>query len=215
VAPTELSSEHPSVPVFSYTPFELTTAALRDALAEAGVRRAALVGYSLGGRRALELALSGAFEIACVYLLSTFTASPSEEVREAYRGYAELARSDADLRPAVRDLYLPPDYAAAHPDIHEEVTDWVYACPRDVFARELEAVAEMPDLGPRLHEIEAPVIARVGALDIAAPADWSRAIVEAVPRGRLELVEGCGHVLLYEDRQATIASVLRAVRRAS
>lgn len=192
--------------------FDVTDAALCEALREAGVRHTAILGYSLGGWRALDLALSGAFDVRCVYLLSTFTASPSRELRDRYRAYAELARSPADLRPAVRDLYLPPDYAAAHPDIHEQVTDWVNACPRDVFARELEAVADIPDLKPRLPELAAPVVARVGELDIAAPAEWSREIVEAVPDGRLELVEGCGHALLYEDRDATIDSVLQAVR---
>ncbi|MFW5694849.1 MAG: alpha/beta fold hydrolase [Alkalispirochaeta sp.] len=191
--------------------FDATDAALLEALSQVGVSGAALVGYSLGGWRALDLALSGALEVRSVYLLSTFTASPSKELRDRYRAYAELARSPADLRSAVRDLYLPPAFAAAHPDIHEEVTEWVNACPRDVFARELDAVAEMTDLKPRLSTLAAPVVARVGALDVAAPAEWSREIVETVPHGRLEVVEGCGHVLLYEDRDATIASVLKAV----
>ncbi len=88
-----------------------------------------------------------------------------------------------------------------------------HACPRDVLARELEAVAAMTELAPRLPTLTAPVVARVGALDIAAPADWSRAIVDSVPHGRLELVEGCGHVLLYEDRDATISSILDHLSR--
>lgn len=219
---TVLETQHrvivPELPGWGKSPalsggqdFEATDRALEKELRDRGVRRAAVVGYSLGGWRALDLALSRAIDVSRVYLLSTFTASPSEELRRQYRAYAELARSPADLRPAVRDLYLPPLYAADHPDIHEEVTEWVNACPRDVFARELDAVAEMPDLMPRLPELSVPVVARVGTLDIAAPADWSRAIVEAVPHGRLELVEGCGHVLLYEDRDATIASIMEAV----
>lgn len=202
-----------SPPLAESQDFEVTDEALRQALRDAGVARAAIVGYSLGGWRAMEIALSEGFDVSGVYLLSTFTASPTPELRQMYRDYAELARSPADLRPAVRDLYLPPDYAAAHPDIHEQVTDWVYACPRDVFAQELDAVATLPDLAPRLPTLAAPVVARVGALDIAAPADWSRAIVDAVPNGRLELVEGCGHALLYEDREATISSILDHVSR--
>lgn len=209
----ELPGWGESPPLAAGQGFEVTNEALRQALREAGVERAAIVGYSLGGWRALEIALSGAFDVSGVYLLSTFTASPTPELRQLYRDYAELARSPADLRPAVRDLYLPPDYAAAHPDIHEEVTHWVYACPRDVFARELDAVATLPDLAPRLPTLTTPVVARVGALDIAAPADWSRAIVDAVPHGHLELVEGCGHVLLYEDRDATISSILDNLSR--
>jgi 3-oxoadipate enol-lactonase len=208
----------PHLPGWSESPplsdgqsFEATNAALREALRQAGVRRVAIVGYSLGGHRALDLALSGAFEVSCVYLLSTFTASPSDEVRERYHQYAELARSPADLRDAVRDLYLPSAYAAAHPEVHEQVTEWVHACPRDVFARELDAVAHITDLKPRLPALAAPVVARVGELDIAAPAEWSRGVVEAVPHGRLELVPECGHVLLYEDRDATIASIRDAV----
>ncbi len=202
--------ESPSLP--EGQGFDVTNAALREALLQKGVRRPAILGYSLGGWRALDLALSGAFEVRSLYLLSTFTAFPSEEIRQRYRGYAALARSDADLRPAVRDLYLPPDYAASHPEIHEEVTEWVHACSRDVFARELAAVAEIPDLGPGLGSLPAPVVARVGALDIAAPRTWSQEIVDAVPEGRLELVQGCGHALLYEDREATIVSILEAVR---
>lgn len=73
------------------------------------MERAALVGYSLGGWRALDIALSGALDVSGVYLLSTFTASPTPELRQLYRDYAELARSPADLRPAVRDLYLSPE----------------------------------------------------------------------------------------------------------
>lgn len=192
--------------------FKVTDAALREALLQADVERVSFVGYSLGGWRALDLALSGAFDVRCVYLLSTFTASPSAELRERYRGFADLARSSADLRAVVRDLYLPPAYAAAHPGVHETVTEWVNACPGEIFAHELDAVASLDDLKPQLPNLEAPVVARVGALDIAAPADWSREIVAAVPRGQLELVEGCGHVLLYEDRDATIASVLAAVQ---
>ncbi len=191
--------------------FDATDDALRAALRAAGVDHAALIGYSLGGYRALDLALSGAFDVSCVYLLSTFTASPSDDLRERYRQYAELARSPADLRDAVRELYLPPAYAAAHPEVHEQVTEWVNACPRDVFARELDAVAGIRDLKPRLPELATPVVARVGELDIAAPPDWSREIVEAVPNGRLETVPDCGHVLLYEDKDATIASILDAV----
>lgn len=193
--------------------FGVTNDALREALRQAGVDRAAIVGYSLGGWRALELALSGTFEVSGVYLLSTFTASPTPELRQLYRDYGDLARSPADLRPAVRELYLPAEFAAAHPDIHDQVTDWVHACPRDVFARELDAVAALADLAPQLSTLTAPVVARVGALDIAAPADWSRAIVDVVPHGRLELVDGCGHVLLYEDREATIASIIDALSR--
>jgi pimeloyl-ACP methyl ester carboxylesterase len=191
--------------------YTATNAALREALAERGVTRAAVVGYSLGGWRALELALSGSFDVTGVYLLSTFTASPTPEVRERYREYAELARSESDMRPAVRDLYLAPDFAARNPEIHRRVTEWVYACPRDVFARELDAIAEMPDLGPSLPDLVAPVVARSGTLDTAAPPHWSREIVEAVPDGRLELAQGCGHALLYEDREATIGSILSSV----
>ncbi|MFW6328498.1 MAG: alpha/beta fold hydrolase [Alkalispirochaetaceae bacterium] len=190
--------------------FEVTDRALLEQLEELGIRRAALLGYSLGGWRALDLALSGTLEVSSIYLLSTFTASPTGEIRQLYRNYADLARSGADLRPAVRELYLPPEYAAAHPDIHDEVTDWVNALPQSVFALELAAVAELRDLVPELPALEVPVTARVGAADIAAPEEWSRSIIDAVPNGRIEVVEGCGHVLLYEDRDATVASVLNA-----
>lgn len=217
-----LSREHrvlvPHMPGWGESPalregqgFDRTNRLLEERLLEMGVSRAPIVGYSLGGWRALELALAGELEIPTVYLLSTFTASPTPELRERYIEYAEISRSGPGLREAARDLYLPPEYAAAHPGIQEEVADWVDAMHEGLFAQELEAVAELEDLSPRLPRLGATVVARVGALDIAAPAEWSKAIVDAVPRGRLEIVEGCAHVLLYEDREATFASIGQAI----
>ena len=58
-----------------------------------------------------------------------------------------------------------------------------------------------------------PVLARVGALDVAAGPAASEAIVAAARGGTLEVVPGAGHALMYEDLEGTTASVVRALAR--
>jgi pimeloyl-ACP methyl ester carboxylesterase len=73
---------------------------------------------------------------------------------------------------------------------------------------ELRALANSRDLRPELAALRAHVYLRVGSVDIGCPPQWSEDIAGAAPDSELEIVAGCGHALLIEDRSATIAAIV-------
>lgn len=183
-------------------------AAVEEALIGAGVRRCAVVGFSGGGYRALSLALRGAVEVTHVLSLAGM-ASLSPEEAAGFHGFAAALRAGQDMRPLAAPRFLSAPFAAAHPEAVRAVEGWLDAAPREVIAAELEAFAAAADLTGSLGGLRVPVRARVGSADVAAPPSKSEAIVKACPSARLEIVDGAGHALPYEDLDGTIAALRR------
>jgi pimeloyl-ACP methyl ester carboxylesterase len=110
-------------------------------------------------------------------------------------------------------LFLSP-HAQTDPGAREAVGRWMNATSRANLAAELRAMIACEDLRARLGELACPVVSRWGALDAAVPRARAEEIAAGARRGRLEIVEGVGHALTIEDREATIGSLARALRDA-
>jgi pimeloyl-ACP methyl ester carboxylesterase len=181
-------------------------------LAELGVAEAAVVGFSLGAYRALQLALHGKPKVSALFLMGGFAAlaqAHRDGMRATAQGLAALPDFQLpSLRRQVASMMLAPDYAARHPESLDAVESWLDATTPAALAAELTAATQGEDLLPKLHALQIPVVARVGELDQAAPPAYSEQIVAAVKNGQLQRAAGCGHALLIEDREATIAAIL-------
>ncbi len=179
-----------------------------EELASRGVHEAAVLGYSYGAYRALALALAGSLKVTRLYLLSGFAGFDEPALVER-RQLAGAVRARAmDLHPLFVQMVLPPAYAAANPAVAAEIAGWIDLVSPEVLADEVDA-STIDDLRPRLHELDVPVLARVGELDAGATPPLSRAIIERVRDGAIEIAPGGGHALLIEDRARTTASVVR------
>lgn len=183
-------------------------AEIEQALCSRGVTKAAFVGYSLGAYHALALAVRGVVQATKVVCLAGL-ASLGPKDREAYLGGAQLIRSGVDLRQLLLQRMVSPGFAARHPELAQQVLSWPEATSLQNLANETEATGRCEDLLPTLSRIGAPVLARVGALDLATPKERSQEIVRAVRSGTLEVVPEVGHALTIEDLPGTIESVKR------
>jgi pimeloyl-ACP methyl ester carboxylesterase len=183
-----------------------------DELASRGVKEAAVLGYSYGAYRAIAMALAGALRVTRLYLLSGFAGFDEPQCSERQQMAAAIRARAMDLHPVFVQMVLPPAYAAANPAVAAEIASWIDLVSPDVLAAEVDA-STIDDLRPRLHELDVPVLARVGELDAGATPPLSRAIVERVRGGELEIAPGCGHALLIEDAAQTTASVVRFFTR--
>jgi 3-oxoadipate enol-lactonase len=215
----------PDLPGYGMSPplegghsYERVTALLEETLLQRGLESAAVVGFSGGGYLALLLALSTRVSISTVFLLGT-TAGYPEEARAQMREHARLIRErpemlgTAEMRAAMADRMLAPAFAAAHAEAVEEVGDWLSLTTPDALAAELDAFANTSGLELRLGDVRARVVARVGELDVACPVALSRDLVDRVPIGELQVVNGCGHALLIEDGEATCVAIEAALDR--
>lgn len=191
--------------------FEQVNDCLEEELGRRLVTDVAVVGYSAGALRALQLALRGRLRVRCVVALAPVVSLTDEE-RAAARLSAQMLLSGADLRPLAGPRFLSAHDAATRPDLVEVVERWMTATPPECLAAEIEAMCREVDVLPQLGQLTMPLVARVGELDLACPVPKSRALVDAAPAGRLELVPGVAHALLLEDPAGTVRSVDRLLR---
>jgi 3-oxoadipate enol-lactonase len=195
----------PAVEDFSY---DRAGDALADLLVGRGVSHTrAIIGYSSGAYRALDLVLRRGVSTELVVGLAAL-ATLSEDDRALFRAVAAGLRVDPsgrDVRPILPGRFLSPAWRAAHPADDARVTAWFDLTAH--LADELEAEAAIADLRPLLPSLRCALYLRVGELDLACPPGLSEDIARLAPRALVEVVPGCGHALLIEDAAQTVERV--------
>ncbi|HEX3851808.1 MAG TPA: alpha/beta fold hydrolase [Polyangiaceae bacterium] len=179
---------------------------------ESGVH---VVGYSLGARLALGLALRHPTRVTRLTLLSGHPGLHTPEERAARRASDE-AWCDILLRRGV-PAFVAAWQAQSMWDSQKQLPDAVrqqrqserLSHTAQGLARSLRltGLGEMPDYGARLAEIRVPVTLLAGAFDGKFSA-LARHMAEQLPQATLQLIAGAGHDLLLE-RPELIAEVLR------
>ncbi len=225
-APLEEALSHrfrvlvPALPGYEGTPalpepyaLDEASACIETALLLRGVDRAAVVGYSLGAYRALRLALRGRIHVERIVMLGGF-ARLDDDGKAGYRQFAQQLREGVDLRDVFVSIALAPEFLAKHPEVKAELYTWFEAPAPGVLAAELHALSEAEDLRPRLGSLAIPILARVGDQDQTTPVVRSDEIGNAAPNVTVQIVPGCGHVYLIEDREGTVAATTEFLGRA-
>lgn len=223
-----LAAEHrvliPSLPGYDGAPalqppysLERVWDALEKTLAEHRVEEAILIGFSLGAYHAVSLAIRARIRPTALVSLGGFAGLTAEE-RDGMGGLAPLLRAlpdatDPSLRTMFKARMLSPAYLEANPARGEQVARWLDAVHPSVLADELEAASRAPDLYDALGRLKLPVLARVGALDVASPVAMSERLMRAARHGELHVVLGKGHALPVEDLEETAGAVKTFLRR--
>ena len=190
-------------------PYDLDRAhtEVEDTLLEHGVRAAHLVGYSGGAYRALAIARRARVTGRSVVSLAGFRGfSPPQ--RDAYREYAHQLRAGADFEAMLPGAMLSPR-GMENPAWVAEVKSWARAASVESLASEWDAFAASPVLD--LDALTVPILARIGALDLAMPLSCSYDLQTNARHAdvTVEIAPGVGHAILLEDFDATAASIER------
>ncbi|TNM37499.1 alpha/beta fold hydrolase [Nocardioides albidus] len=191
---------------------DLAAAVLRAVDAEASGGEAgaapafAYAGDSVGGAVGLQLALDHPQRITSLTVLCSAARFGTPE---AWRERAALVRAEG-MAPMVASSparWFGPAIVAAGSDlVHAALRD-LAAVDAEGYARTCEALATF-DVTARLATVSAPVLAVAGADDVATPPELLATIADAVPRGRLDVIPGVGHLAPLEapDRVASLLS---------
>ena len=168
----------------------------------------AVVGHSFGAYQAFQLALHYDLNIEKIFALSPLVYYP-EDVLAGYRELADAIEAGlADPAEVLLDLWFTPQFIEDHPEVAPMLRRWLDELGIDGLLTAARTEAGGPDLRSELGDLDIPVGIRVGSRDGATPPEWSREIAELLPRARLEVVDGKGHFLQYEDPKATVAAVV-------
>jgi 3-oxoadipate enol-lactonase len=177
-------------------------------LDDAGFERVHVVGTSLGGMVAQELALSFPERVDRLVLACTtpgVRGIPMPE--ETFRLLASA--SSLPLEEALRRFVenaLAPGVDAA---LVERIMAHRLASPLDMNGWRAQAAAGMVfDSLDRLGEIRAPTLLLHGTADVVVDSRNSELLAERIPDARLELFAGRGHLFMWEEPERFVRSVI-------
>jgi pimeloyl-ACP methyl ester carboxylesterase len=178
---------------YAIADFTADTLALMDAL---GLERAHVVGSSMGGAIAQELALAAPDRVASLVLNGTWCRG-DRFLHEVFRSWIGAARK-AD---STRDFLVAVNLWCFAPRIWNDGTmdGWLDAAERsphpqsvDAFVRSAEALLGH-DTADRIGAIRAPTLVTVGELDLVLPPRFSRELAARIEGARLVVVPEAGH----------------------
>ena len=196
---------------------EGTTRALLDLLDDLDIERAALVGYSMGGRLALYLALRHPERCSRLYLESASPGIESEAEREERRRSDEekAARLESgDLESFLDDWYRQPLFAAlARREglLQATIGARLRNDPTEL-ARSLRGMGtgQQPSLWDELGALRVPALAVAGELDERYVA-VARRMASLNPHVQAAVVTGAGHSVRLEAPEAYLTLLERSL----
>jgi len=186
----------------------------------AGVDRAVVAGFSLGGGIALELALTRPERVAALALVAPVMPDrPFEpEFMDNLRRVARVARSEG-IRAAMAGPWAESplfSVSLARPGVREKVMPILLDFPgAEYLATERDRVEREWTVPDRLGEIAVPTVVLVGGEEMAGFRAYAREAAEGIPGARLEEIPGCGHLLPVEVPERVAAAVAEAARAAA
>jgi len=163
------------------------------------IARASLIGVSMGGFVALELALSHPELVDRLVLVCTSAGGPThvstspEIMRLLMPGDEEVETGEGARR--VCSAVMAPGVAEAHPEYVDSFVEIARYRPlqKDAYLAQL-AACRGHDVSGRLAEIGAATLVVHGELDPLVPAPNGRHLAERIPNARLLMYPGTGHI---------------------
>jgi 3-oxoadipate enol-lactonase len=196
----------------SAPPGPYTTRQLADdaaaVLDRVGIARAHVVGLSLGGMIAQELALARPDRVDRLVLVATHARPARPDLWDAWTTFFVQAQERGLDRAGTVLWFMAwmftPAFMARHEQVQEAVAMWQddpLLAPAHGRAAQ-GAAARDHDTLERLPMIAAPTLVVVGDQDILTPAAAARELAEGIPAAGLHVLVGGAHLALMECAEA-------------
>ena len=178
----------------------------RDVLRVCGVDRVTVLGYSMGGLIAQELALRHPVWVTELVLVATTPPTPAQKTPD----YSQIlsAGSSSEVSELAQKLTEPsfligrsaaPGFAEAHPEIMCELLSQMDQRATPVVKAVLQARAMGSWHAPRrLEHLSVPTTIVQGERDLLVPVSNGRRLSSLIPGSRYEELSGVGHLVPQE-----------------
>jgi 3-oxoadipate enol-lactonase len=165
-----------------------------------GDERAHVVGASLGGMAAQELAISHPERVDRLVLACT-TPGGAEAFPIPAQTLALFAEAPTLAPDVALRKFVANSLSSEAPDeLVEEIYQWRLANPPDPAGWQAQAAAGTTyDGGGRAREIDAPTLVVHGTEDNVVDTRNADLLAGLIPDARVELLDGCGHLMFWEQ----------------
>lgn len=193
---------------FTIEQFAQDAVGLMDAL---GLSRAHVMGTSMGGFIAQELALRHPGRVDCLVLMSTscggLPSIPIEE--EIFDAMCDVSGTEDERLERMAGLLFECKWLEDRMDeAKAKLAPTGEPPPADSLAAQRAAMEKWEGSCERLPLIDSPALAITGTDDLVIPPENSRILASLIPDCRLVEVEGGGHGLTYQFPEECASLVL-------
>ncbi|KNG92496.1 alpha/beta hydrolase [Pseudaestuariivita atlantica] len=183
-----------------------TIDALADAVLADAPPRFALAGLSMGGIVAMAVIARAPDRVTRLCLMDTNPKAEAPAIAAAREPQIAKVRN-GELRAVMRDE-MKPNYLADGPRqgaILDTCMAMAEAMGPDVFIRQSRALQTRPDRQDTLRGVNVPTLILCGAEDSLCPLHRHTLMRDLVPKARLAVIDGAGHLPTLEQPEATTA----------
>jgi pimeloyl-ACP methyl ester carboxylesterase len=175
---------------------------LLDAL---GIERAHVVGMSMGGMIAQEMALAAPSRVVRLVLACTTAGLrsgafiSSETLRLAMRYVTDR---QTRRRSRAMNLLFTPEFIEKSQELADEFERRIYRAPisKGAYRKQIAAVLRF-DARRRLGQIQSPTLVITGTRDALMPKRHSKILAERIPNARLVEIPESGHGFLVDSAE--------------
>jgi pimeloyl-ACP methyl ester carboxylesterase len=169
----------------------------------------ALAGLSMGGYIALEIMRQAPDRVTRLALLDTSARPDTQEKVRFRQELIDLARIGQfkGVTPRLLPKLIHPERMADR-ELVESIMEMAERIGRDAFLRQQRLIMNRPDSRHDLALIHCPTVVVCGRQDGLTPLADSEEMAEKIPRGKLVVIEDCGHLSTME-RPRAVSAVLR------
>jgi 3-oxoadipate enol-lactonase len=182
-----------------------------------GISRAAVLGHSLGGFIAQELAVTHP-ELVSRLILASTNPGGMDVIPITPEAMEVLTNREGDPVELVRrgiSIACAPGFAGRRPEVVQELLDYRFTNPvppaqyqAQVFAGAGMAVLSSEEVSRRLAAIVVPVLILSGEHDKVVPPGNVELLARKLPDARIRILPGTGHIFPIEDPAGTVSILL-------